>query len=82
MLAGMPSLISLTPRTPKAERAPKPRDEICKCTIYLRTMDDFGAVNAVYQEALGDHRPARATVAVAGLPRNVLVEIDAICAAG
>jgi len=58
------------------------RDEICKCTIYLRTMDDFGAVNAVYQEALGDHRPARATVAVAGLPRNVLVEIDAICAAG
>ena len=54
--------------------------DICRCTIYLRSMGDFAAVNAVYAEALGEHRPARATVEVSRLPKDVLVEIDAICA--
>ena len=39
-----------------------------KTTVYLRHIDDFAAMNAVYAEAFGDHRPARATVGVAGLP--------------
>lgn len=49
-----------------------------KCTIYLRTMDDFGKVNSVYEKYFTDGRPARACVAVAGLPKDALVEIDAI----
>jgi 2-iminobutanoate/2-iminopropanoate deaminase len=54
--------------------------DICRCTIFLKSMDDFAAVNAAYAEALGDHRPARATVEVSRLPKDALVEIDAICA--
>ena len=56
--------------------------EIVKTTIYLTDMSDFGTVNAVYAEALAGHRPARATVEVARLPRDVLVEIDAIASSG
>lgn len=52
--------------------------DIVKCTIFLKDMGDFGVVNEVYAEALAGHRPARATVEVARLPRDVLVEIDAI----
>lgn len=55
--------------------------DIVKCTIFLKSMDDFAVVNAVYAEALGGHRPARATVEVARLPKDVLVEVDAICVA-
>jgi 2-iminobutanoate/2-iminopropanoate deaminase len=51
---------------------------VVKTTIFLTNMDDFQAVNAVYSKAFGDHRPARATVAVAALPRGARVEIEAI----
>ena len=48
-----------------------------KCTVYLRSMSDFAAVNAVYARHFpGDTPPARATVAVADLPKGALVEID------
>jgi len=50
--------------------------DIAKTTVYLQTMDDFGAMNAVYAEHFGDHRPARSTVAVAGLPVGAMVEIE------
>lgn len=53
-------------------------EQVLKTTIYLRTMDDFAAVNEVYARYLGESVPARATVAVAGLPKGVDVEIDAI----
>lgn len=53
-------------------------EDIVRCTIFLVDMGDFAAVNEVYAEALGGHRPARATVAVKALPRGVAVEIDAI----
>lgn len=55
--------------------------DVVKTTVYLRDMADFAAMNAVYQENFGDHKPARSTVAAAGLPRNVLVEIEvhAVC---
>jgi 2-iminobutanoate/2-iminopropanoate deaminase len=51
-----------------------------KTTIYLADMNDFAAVNAIYAEAVGTAPPARATVEVSRLPRDVLVEIDAIAA--
>jgi len=53
-------------------------DEVIKTTIFLASMDDFTLVNEVYAEAFGSHKPARATVAVKTLPKNALVEIDAI----
>jgi len=51
--------------------------QVVKTTVYLRHIDDFGAMNEVYAEAFGESRPARATVGVAGLPMGALVEIDA-----
>ena len=54
--------------------------DVAKTTIFLADMADFGAVNEVYARALGDARPARSTVAVAGLPRGVRVEIEVVAA--
>ena len=51
---------------------------VVKTTIFLSSMADFAAVNAVYGERFASEPPARSTVAAAGLPRNVLVEIEAI----
>lgn len=51
---------------------------VAKTTIFLKDMRDFPTVNEVYSRMLGDARPARSTVAVSGLPRDVLVEIEAI----
>ena len=53
-------------------------DYVVKTTIYLENIEDFGIVNVLYAEYFGDHKPARSTVAVKTLPKNVLVEIDAI----
>ncbi len=51
---------------------------VVKTTVFLSSMDDFAGMNEVYAQAFGDHRPARSTVAVKTLPKNVLVEIDVI----
>jgi 2-iminobutanoate/2-iminopropanoate deaminase len=56
-------------------------DKVIKTTIFLDSMDDFATVNEIYAEAFGDHKPARSTVAVKTLPKNALVEIDAIALA-
>lgn len=53
-------------------------NDVVKTTVFLRDMADFPTVNEVYAAALGSARPARTTVQVSGLPRNVLVEIDAV----
>ncbi len=53
-------------------------NDVVKTTIFLLTMDDFGAVNEVYGEFFADPPPARSTVAVAGLPKGARVEIDVI----
>ncbi|HEY0929058.1 MAG TPA: RidA family protein [Gemmatimonas sp.] len=53
-------------------------ESVAKTTVFLRTMDDFSAMNEVYARVFGDSRPARSTVAVAGLPRNVSVEIELV----
>ena len=55
---------------------------VVKTTIFLRDMSDFQAVNEVYGRALGASRPARSTVAVAGLPRDVRVEIEVVALVG
>ncbi len=52
--------------------------DVVKTTIFLVDMNDFAAVNAVYEKVFGLSKPARSTVAVAGLPRGVRVEIDCI----
>ncbi len=51
---------------------------VVKTTVFLQDMRDFPTVNEVYARVVGDARPARSTVAVAGLPRGVLVEIEAV----
>lgn len=53
---------------------------VVKTTVFLADMNDFTAMNAVYAEFFGDHKPARSTVQAARLPRDVRVEIDAIAA--
>ena len=52
--------------------------DIIKTNVYLTDMDDFAAMNKVYEACFGDHRPARTTVQVAGLPMNALVEIECV----
>lgn len=52
--------------------------KVVKTTVFLKNLDDFIAMNGVYAEAFGSHTPARSTVQVAKLPRDVLVEIEAI----
>jgi len=51
---------------------------VVKTTVFLQNMEDFAGMNEIYAGAFGAHRPARSTVAVKTLPRNALVEIDAI----
>lgn len=51
---------------------------VVKATVFLKSMSDFQALNGVYAEYFGDHKPARSTVAVADLPKGVSVEIDLI----
>lgn len=53
---------------------------VVKTTIFLKDMNDFAGVNDAYAAAMGGHRPARATVEVARLPKDVMVEIDCIAA--
>lgn len=53
-------------------------ENVVKTTIFLKTMDDFAAMNEVYGSVFSNNPPARSTVAAAGLPRNVDVEIETI----
>ena len=53
-------------------------EDVAKTTIFLQNMQDFPKVNAIYGEFFAKNPPARSTVAVAGLPRGALVEIEMI----
>lgn len=55
-------------------------EQVVKTTVFLADMKDFTAMNEVYGKFFSDIPPARATVAAAGLPRDALVEIEAIAA--
>jgi 2-iminobutanoate/2-iminopropanoate deaminase len=59
-------------------------DRVVKTTVFLKDLNDFAAMNAVYDSYLGrdgEEPPARTTVEVARLPRNVLIEIEVIAEA-
>ncbi|MEA1919190.1 MAG: RidA family protein [Campylobacterota bacterium] len=60
------------------EEADSSLSKVIKTTIFLDSMDDFVTVNEIYADYFKDHKPARATVAVKTLPKNALVEIDAV----
>ncbi|GED33468.1 RidA family protein [Brevibacillus centrosporus] len=51
---------------------------VVKATVFIKDMNDFGQLNEVYGQYFGDHKPARSTVEVARLPRDVKVEIEII----
>jgi 2-iminobutanoate/2-iminopropanoate deaminase len=57
-------------------------DRVVKATVFLADMADFAAMNEVYAQAFGNHRPARSTVAVRTLPKNAKVEIDLVALVG
>jgi len=54
------------------------KENIVRCTVFMIDMSDFSKMNQVYANFFGDHKPARAAVEVRRLPKDVLVEIDAI----
>ena len=60
------------------EEAGSSMNKVVKTTIFIDSMDDFAVINKIYEQAFGSHKPARATVAVKTLPKNALVEIDAV----
>lgn len=53
---------------------------VLKATVFLKSMDDFAEMNKVYSEFFSDHKPARSTIQVAKLPRDVSVEIEVVAA--
>ena len=54
------------------------RSDLVKTTVYLRNIDDFAAVNEVYAAVFSKNPPTRACVEVSRLPKDALIEIDAI----
>ena len=56
-------------------------NKVVKTTVFLKSMGDFATMNEVYGKHFGAHRPARSTVEVARLPKDVLVEIDVVAEA-
>jgi 2-iminobutanoate/2-iminopropanoate deaminase len=64
------------------ESAGSSLDKVVKTTVYLKSMEDFGKMNEIYGRFFPAEPPARSTVEVARLPRDVRVEIDVIALAG
>jgi 2-iminobutanoate/2-iminopropanoate deaminase len=60
------------------EAAGSSLQSVVKTTVFLQDMNDFAAMNGIYAEYFGEHKPARSTVQAARLPRDVKVEIEAI----
>lgn len=52
--------------------------DVAKATVFIKDMNEFAKVNGIYAAYFGDHKPARSTVEVARLPRDVLIEIELI----
>ncbi|SMG58930.1 endoribonuclease L-PSP [Paenibacillus aquistagni] len=55
-------------------------DRVLKATVFLKDMNQFAEMNQVFESYFGDHKPARSTIEVARLPKDVLVEIELIAA--
>jgi 2-iminobutanoate/2-iminopropanoate deaminase len=62
------------------EKAGSSLESVLKTTVFLKDMGDFPGMNGVYSQYFPDQPPARSTVEVARLPKDVRVEIDAIAA--
>ncbi len=60
------------------EAAGSSMDQVVKVMAFVANIEDFDAVNKIYAEAFGDHKPARSLVAAKTLPKNALVEIEVI----
>ena len=60
------------------EAAGSSMDKVIKTLVFIKNMDDFAKINAVYSEYFKENCPARACVEVARLPKDVLLEMDAI----
>ncbi|EPY06044.1 endoribonuclease L-PSP [Paenibacillus alvei TS-15] len=55
-------------------------DKVIKATVFIKDMNQFAQINAIYESYFGNHKPARSCVEVARLPKDVLVEIELIAA--
>ncbi len=60
------------------EAAGSSMENVVKTTVFLKDMNDFSKMNAIYAEFFGENPPARSTIAVAGLPKGGLVEIETV----
>ncbi len=60
------------------EAAGSSLEHVVKTTVFLKDMNDFTKMNSIYAEYFGENPPARSTIAVAGLPKGGLVEIEAV----
>ena len=57
------------------------KENIVKCHVYLKDLNDFAVMNEAYSDFFKSHKPARVAVEVSKLPKDVVVEIDAIAVA-
>ncbi|CEH27785.1 hypothetical protein AM501_18210 [Aneurinibacillus migulanus] len=55
-------------------------DDVVKVTVFVKDINDFGAINEIYGQYFGEHRPARSLVEVARLPKDVSLEIELVAA--
>ena len=60
------------------EEAGYQKSDVIKTVIFLKNMADFGTVNEIYAAFFGEHKPARSCIEVAALPKNGLIEIEAV----
>lgn len=60
------------------EEAGSSLQQVIKTTVFIKDMNDFAELNSIYASYFGDHKPARSTVEVARLPKDVKVEIEVI----
>ena len=64
------------------EEAGYQKSDVIKTVIFLKNMSDFATVNEIYAAFFGDHKPARSCIEVAALPKNGLIEIEAVAVLG
>ncbi|WP_347548150.1 RidA family protein [Pseudalkalibacillus hwajinpoensis] len=57
-------------------------ESVVKTTVYIKDMEQFGAINEIYGEYFSNHKPARSCVEVARLPKDALIEIEVIALVG
>lgn len=72
------TLQALTNAKAIVEAAGYELSDVVKATVFIRDMGEFGRINEVYQQFFSDDPPARSVVAVSGLPKDVLVEIEMV----